>query len=141
MVDPHCSSLLMFHYSLRAKLINHELVKKFKLIIQVTFFSKFIFNKYIIKKKSLKDKSSCIAPHTVLKLLTKKDDVIITNVGGGLLAAFVGSLMEEYEGKVYAYGHLDDAKYNELVSKFQQIGCNKCKKKKLKFNLFKKNET
>jgi hypothetical protein len=107
MVDPHCTNLLMFHFSLREKILNHEFVKSCQLIVQ--------------------DKSSCLAPHTILKLLTKKDDVIITNVSGGLLAAFVGCMMEEFEGKVYVYGKLDDDKYNELTNKFQQIGCNKCK--------------
>ena len=106
MVDPHCSNLLMFNYGLREKILNHELVKTFKLIVQ--------------------DKSSCLAPHTVLKLLTKKDDVIITNVSGGLLAAFIGCMMEELEGRVYVYGELSDEKYLELTAKFQQIGCSKC---------------
>ncbi len=106
MVDPHCSNLLMFNYGLREKILSHEFVKTFKLIVQ--------------------DKSSCLAPHTVLKLLTKKDDVIITNVSGGLLAAFIGCKMEELEGRVYVYGELSDEKYQELTAKFQQIGCSKC---------------
>ena len=37
MIDPHCPNVLMFHYALRNKIINHELVKTAKLIIQVFF--------------------------------------------------------------------------------------------------------
>ncbi len=67
-----------------------------------------------------------MVPNTVLKLLSKKDDVIITNVSGGLLAAFIGCMMDEFEGKVYAYGYLNDEKASELTNKFQQMGCAKC---------------
>ena len=35
MLDPHCANVLMFHYTLRDKLNDHELVKNFKMIIQV----------------------------------------------------------------------------------------------------------
>ena len=63
----------------------------------------------------------------MLKLLSKKDDVIITNISGGLLAAFIGCMMEELEGKVYVYGTLNEEKYLELTNKYQQIGCAKCK--------------
>jgi hypothetical protein len=31
----------------------------------------------------LKDKSSCLAPYSIVKLLSKKDDVIVTNISGG----------------------------------------------------------
>ncbi len=35
MIDPHCTNVLMFHYSLRDKIMNHEFTKTFKLIAQV----------------------------------------------------------------------------------------------------------
>ncbi len=75
----------------------------------------------------LKDKSSCLAPHTVIKLLSKKDDVIITNISGGLLAAFIGCMMEEFEGRVFVYGATNEDKYQEVAAKLQLIGCSKCK--------------
>ena len=35
MIDPHCANVLSFHYALREKILNHEFVKDYKLIIQV----------------------------------------------------------------------------------------------------------
>lgn len=86
-----------------------------------------------------------MAPHTVLKLLSKKDDVIVTNISGGslnksvnkktklklfwnlgLLAAFLGCMMEEFEGKVFVYGATNEDKYQEISNKLQLIGCLKC---------------
>jgi 16S rRNA C967 or C1407 C5-methylase (RsmB/RsmF family) len=105
MIDPHCPNVIMFHYSLRDKIINSEFVKSAKLVIQ--------------------DKSSCLAPHTVMKLLTKKDDVVVTNLSGGLVAAFIGSMMGEYEGKVMVFGTASEEKYKEINEKLQLIGCAK----------------
>ena len=68
-----------------------------------------------------------MAPHTVIKLLSKKDDVIVTNISGGLVAAFIGCMMNEYEGKVLVYGAASEDKYQEIMAKYQQIGCAKCK--------------
>jgi len=107
MIDPHCNNVLMFHYALRNRILNNELVKTYKLIVQ--------------------DKSSCLAPHTVLKLLSKKDDIIITNLSGGLLAAFIGCMMEELDGRVFVYGATNEDKYQEISNKLQLIGCAKCK--------------
>lgn len=67
-----------------------------------------------------------MAPHTVVKLLTKKDDVLVTNLSGGLVAAFIGSMMGEYEGKVMVFGSASEEKYQEINAKYQQIGCSKC---------------
>jgi hypothetical protein len=44
----------------------------------------------------------------------------------GLVAAFIGCLAEEYEGKIYVYGATNDDKYQEISNKLQQIGCSKC---------------
>lgn len=63
MIDPHCPNVLMFHYALREKILSSEYVKNCQLIVQ--------------------DKSSCLAPHSVIKLLSKKDDVIVSNLSGG----------------------------------------------------------
>jgi hypothetical protein len=38
MIDPHCPNVLMFHFALRNKILNHELVKTAKLIVQVLLF-------------------------------------------------------------------------------------------------------
>ncbi len=64
------------------------------------------------------------------KLLAKKDDVIVTNISGGMVAAFIGCMMEEFEGKVYVFGTVSDEKYDEISTKYQQIGCHKCNKRK-----------
>lgn len=107
MVDPHCSNLLMFHYALRDKILNSDYVKNFELIVQ--------------------DKSSCLAPFSVSKLLSKKDDVIIANLSGGLVGAFIGSFMEEYDGRVYVFGATNESRYHEISEKLHQIGVSKCK--------------
>lgn len=39
MIDPHCPNVIMFHYALRDKITNHELVKDYKLLIQVIEFN------------------------------------------------------------------------------------------------------
>ena len=45
----------------------------------------------------------------------------------GLVAAFIGCMMEEFEGKIYVYGATNEDKYQEIQNKLQQIGCSKCK--------------
>lgn len=62
-VDYHCSNLLVFHYSQKQRIANHKLVQDHHLYLQ--------------------DKSSCVAAHTVRKLLTKKDNICLTYVSGG----------------------------------------------------------
>jgi len=62
-VDYHCSNLLVFHYTQKQRLLNHYLVRDHHLYLQ--------------------DKSSCIAAHTVRKLLTKKDNICVSYVSGG----------------------------------------------------------
>jgi hypothetical protein len=37
MIDPHCPNVVMFHYSLRDRIMNSEYVKKCKLVVQVIF--------------------------------------------------------------------------------------------------------
>lgn len=68
-VDFHCSNLLVFHYSQKQRLTNHYLVRDNHLYLQ--------------------DKSSCIAAHTVRKLLTKKDNICLSYVSGGMLEYFL----------------------------------------------------
>jgi 16S rRNA C967 or C1407 C5-methylase (RsmB/RsmF family) len=104
-LDAHCPNVLMFHYTLRDRITNHDLIKTSKLIIQ--------------------DKSSCLGPNTVNKLLSKKDDVIVTNISGGLVSAFIGCMMEDYGGKVYVCGVNSDDKYQEITARLQKIGCSK----------------
>jgi hypothetical protein len=62
-IDYHCSNLLVFHYTQKQRLMNHQLVRENHLYIQ--------------------DKSSCVAAHTVRKLLTKKDNICLAYVSGG----------------------------------------------------------
>lgn len=64
-VDYHCSNLLVFHYTQKQRLMNHNLVRDHHLYLQ--------------------DKSSCVAAHTVRKLLTKKDNICLAYVSGGKL--------------------------------------------------------
>lgn len=86
MIDQHCPNLLMFHYALRDKIFHHEMVKDGKLIVQVRYSFLAIISKFsLINVYSfLKDKSSCLAPYSAVKLLSKKDDVIVTNISGGM---------------------------------------------------------
>lgn len=62
-LDYHCSNLLVFHYTQKQRIANHFLVRDHHLYLQ--------------------DKSSCVAAHTVRKLLTKKDNICLTYVSGG----------------------------------------------------------
>lgn len=43
MIDSHCPNLLMFHYALRDKIVNHDMVKSGKLVVQVWFGIGFLF--------------------------------------------------------------------------------------------------
>ncbi len=69
-VDYHCSNLLIFHYSQKQRIANHYLVRDNHLYLQ--------------------DKSSCITAHTVRKLITRKDNICLAYVSGGML---------DYDGK------------------------------------------
>jgi 16S rRNA C967 or C1407 C5-methylase (RsmB/RsmF family) len=62
-VDYHCSNLLVFHYSQKQRILNHYLVREHQVYLQ--------------------DKSSCVAAHTVRKLLTKKDNICLAYASGG----------------------------------------------------------
>lgn len=62
-IDYHCPNLIIFHYSQKQRLMTHSLVRDHHLYLQ--------------------DKSSCIAAHTVRKLLTKKDNICLAYVSGG----------------------------------------------------------
>jgi len=64
-IDYHCPNLLVFHYSQKQRIANHYLVRDDQLYLQ--------------------DKSSCVAAHTVRKLLTKKDNICLAYVSGGML--------------------------------------------------------
>lgn len=37
MIDPHCPNVIMFHYSLRDKIITSEHVRSARLVVQVDF--------------------------------------------------------------------------------------------------------
>jgi len=87
-VDYHCPNLLIFHYSQKQRLANHQLVQQHHLYLQ--------------------DKSSCVAAHTVRKLLTKKDNICLAYVSGGLLLQLLLVLTEELESKIYAFGARTD---------------------------------
>ena len=128
MIDPHCANLLTFHYTLRNRITNHEFVKDYKLIIQVCCYY-FSYKKKKMQTLSfifIQDKSSCLAPLTVQKLLYKNDDVILTDVGGGLVAAYLGCIMKELDGRVFVFGATSDEKYEEITNKMKLIGCSKC---------------
>ena len=42
MIDPHCPNVVMFHYSLRDKIIGSEYVKSAKLVVQVKYRKTYI---------------------------------------------------------------------------------------------------
>jgi hypothetical protein len=47
MVDPHCNNLLMFHFAIREKIMNHEFVKSCKLVVQVNNSIKFVDDLFV----------------------------------------------------------------------------------------------
>ncbi|CAF1217904.1 unnamed protein product [Didymodactylos carnosus] len=105
MVDFHCPNLLIFHYSQKQRISNHRLVKNGLLYLQ--------------------DKSSCIAATTVAKLLTKKDNILVAYVSGGLLIQLLISLTNELESKIYAFGARTDENMRDLQDKMKQFGVEK----------------
>ncbi|CAF1084711.1 unnamed protein product [Didymodactylos carnosus] len=105
MVDFHCPNLLIFHYSQKHRISNHRLVKEGLLYLQ--------------------DKSSCIAATTVTKLLTKKDNILVAYVSGGLLVQLLLSLTNELESKIYAFGARTDENLRDLQGKMKQFGVEK----------------
>jgi len=101
-VDYHCPNLLIFHYSQKQRLANHQLVQQHHLYLQ--------------------DKSSCVAAHTVRKLLTKKDNICLAYVSGGLLLQLLLVLTEELESKIYAFGARTDEQIQEIQAKIKLLG-------------------
>jgi hypothetical protein len=122
-VDYHCSNLLVFHYSQKPRISNHYLVRDNHLYLQ--------------------DKSSCVAAHTVRKLLTKKDNLCVAYVSGGrtttkegllvrgmwvasfflgLLLQLLLSLTEDLESKVYAFGGRTDENIRDILTKIKALG-------------------
>ncbi|CAF1229551.1 unnamed protein product [Rotaria sordida] len=101
-VDYHCSNLLVFHYSQKQRIVNHYLVRDNHLYLQ--------------------DKSSCIAAHTVRKLLTKKDNICLAYVSGGLLLQLLVVLTEELESKIYAFGGRTDENIRDIQAKIKTLG-------------------
>ncbi|CAF4494503.1 unnamed protein product [Rotaria socialis] len=101
-VDYHCSNLLVFHYSQKQRIANHYLVRDNHLYLQ--------------------DKSSCIAAHSIRKLLTKKDNIIIAYVSGGLLLQLLMVLTEDLESKIYAFGGRTDENIRDMLAKIKTLG-------------------
>ncbi|CAF2132402.1 unnamed protein product [Rotaria magnacalcarata] len=101
-VDYHCSNLLVFHYSQKQRIANHYLVRDNHLYLQ--------------------DKSSCIAAHSIRKLLTKKDNIIIAYVSGGLLLQLLMVLTEDLESKIYAFGGRTDENIRDMLTKIKTLG-------------------
>ncbi|UJR27109.1 hypothetical protein I4U23_008408 [Adineta vaga] len=100
--DYHCSNLLIFHYSQKHRFANHRLVRDHHLYLQ--------------------DKSSCIAAHTVRKLITRKDNICLAYVSGGLLLQLLLVLTEELESKIYAFGSRTDENVREILAKIKTLG-------------------
>ncbi|CAF1048343.1 unnamed protein product [Rotaria sp. Silwood1] len=101
-VDYHCSNLLVFHYTQKQRIANHYLVRDNHLYLQ--------------------DKSSCVAAHTVRKLLTKKDNICLAYVSGGLLLQLLIVLTDELESKIYAFGGRTDENIRDIQAKIKTLG-------------------
>lgn len=121
-VDYHCSNLLVFHYSQKHRIANHRLVRDNHLYLQ--------------------DKSSCIAAHTVRKLISRKDNVCLAYVSGGngvadgavretenggfyrigLLLQLLLVLTDELESKIYAFGARNDETIRDIHAKIRSLG-------------------
>ncbi|CAF1409652.1 unnamed protein product [Adineta ricciae] len=100
--DYHCSNLLIFHYTQKHRLASHPLVRDHHLYLQ--------------------DKSSCIAAHTVRKLITRKDNICLAYVSGGLLLQLLLVLTEELESKIYAFGARTEENVREILVKIKTLG-------------------
>ncbi|CAF3946694.1 unnamed protein product [Rotaria magnacalcarata] len=70
----------------------------------------------------LSHKSSCIAAHSIRKLLTKKDNIIIAYVSGGLLLQLLMVLTEDLESKIYAFGGRTDENIRDMLTKIKTLG-------------------
>jgi len=63
-----------------------------------------------------KDKSSSVGVHTVRRLMSEDDDVLLVNVGSGLTAAHIASLTHNSSTTIYAYGITSD-RHQKYVNK------------------------
>lgn len=84
-VDSMCGDVFQFPPDKREYLLQHDLVKAGKVVLQ--------------------DKSSSIAPHSVKYLIGEDSDVIHVNVGSGMTTAHLSSLMQTGSGHVWAFGN------------------------------------
>jgi len=56
----------------------------------------------------IQDKSSSVGVHTVRRLMSDDDDVLMVNIGSGLTAAHIASLSHNSTTNIYAYGVTSD---------------------------------
>ncbi|CAF0914061.1 unnamed protein product [Adineta steineri] len=101
-VDYHCSNLLVFHYTQKQRIANHYLVRDHLLYLQ--------------------DKSSCIAAHSLRKLITRKDNICLAYVSGGLFLQLLLVLTDDLESKIYAFGARSDENIRDIQAKIKSLG-------------------
>lgn len=101
-VDPLCSDVIMFPGEYRDDLVDHDLYKGGKIVIQ--------------------DKSSCIAPHSIKHLLGDDSDLIHVNVGSGHTTAHIASLMQNSNNHIWAFGAMSAAESKTIQGQFEKFG-------------------
>ncbi|XP_069487864.1 putative methyltransferase NSUN7 isoform X2 [Ambystoma mexicanum] len=102
-VDEHCRDVLAFPPNLKDELINMELFKDCKLILQ--------------------DKSQSLAVHSVNALMNLDDDIIVTSMYSGLTVAHMSALTNQFACNIFVFGITSASKEVELQELFTHMEC------------------
>ena len=68
------------------------------------------------------DKSSSVGVHTVRRMMSDDDDVLLVNVGSGLTAAHIASLSHNSGTNIYAYGITSDRHQKNVNKLLDKLG-------------------
>uniref|UniRef100_A0A8C0LXB2 SAM-dependent MTase RsmB/NOP-type domain-containing protein n=1 Tax=Canis lupus familiaris TaxID=9615 RepID=A0A8C0LXB2_CANLF len=102
-VDQHCHDVLIFPSHLKNDLLNIDLFKDYKLILQ--------------------DKSRSLAVHSVRALLNMDDDILMVNTGSWYTVAHMSVLTNNNTSKIFVCGVKSQAKDPDLKNLFTKMGC------------------
>nr|XP_055182139.1 putative methyltransferase NSUN7 [Nyctereutes procyonoides] len=102
-VDQHCHDVLIFPSHLKNDLLNIDLFKDYKLILQ--------------------DKSRSLAVHSVRALLNMDDDILMVNTGSWYTVAHMSVLTNNNTSKIFVCGVKSQTKDPDLKNLFTKMGC------------------
>ncbi|XP_060236663.1 putative methyltransferase NSUN7 [Meriones unguiculatus] len=102
-VDQHCGDVLIFPSHLKKDLINIDLFKDYKLILQ--------------------DKSRSLAVHSVKALINMDDDILMVNTGSWYTVAHMSILTNNNTSKVFVCGIQTQVKDPDVKTLFKKMGC------------------